>query len=650
MPRMPRIGAAADEPNRHGSYSAPGVTPMGNASGDQMQDLGRNIQRLGATIDVIAEKEQDRYDDAKKLQAANLYASSIEEDLDGPEGYTSKLGQDAAAGREAVLAKLAERRKAAEALLDNPVQREAFAAHADHLSRQAQSRVNAHYGQQVQVFEQGQLSAAFEQEAQNFRRAIAGAKGGTVAGDAGMAASRAMGRAEQLADSKGWREGPQREQLLRKARATLHEGAVREMISTQQPEKARQYLAGVPKDDLDGTTSDRLQDLVKRGTVADESLTLAQRLRTGGRPLLDQQKDLDDLRAKGLGAEVYDATWNRLRAYDAEDQQQRAVASVGVLQEAQVWGLKQENLRKPFAAMPPDQQQQIVRTGNVDRVAQFLEEGRWRTTPAGLDAYLKTSDAELRKIPSREALVDRYRQDLDNGKLEKLVERWHGLQEGKQGPGLAKFERDLVVAVYARRMNVLPPSDISKPSAAQVAEYEEFELRVDNAVRATTGGKPASPADYEKVLKGMVADKFQVGGALWGATEKVVAASTPAELNAGYTVTSSGREVYNQNISDAEKEQILQAIDVYNAAAAEFNKTAPLEQRAKLKPTTLAQIAEEWDQQQIEARAARTIEHERRRKQLLEAAQPGPRPGDQFLPPALQPGKTFTPPPMRPPR
>lgn len=126
---------------------------MRDYSGPQAVSLGRSFARLGAKQVRVAEKLQDRVDDAwTKEQLAHL-SNGYREILTSPDGYLNSQGREAVDGREDLVKALDEKRAALLGGAQNSTQREMFSQQAERDYQRALEMVDGHYVKQSRAWE-----------------------------------------------------------------------------------------------------------------------------------------------------------------------------------------------------------------------------------------------------------------------------------------------------------------------------------------------------------------------------------------------------------------------------------------------------------------------------------------------------------------
>lgn len=151
------------------AFTAGEVAPMTNPYAAPTAQLGEALTRAGGAVLEANDLLQRREDLATATEADNKLADATREILRSPQGYLTSLGRDARDRRQTTLEDLD---RAQQRVLDtlSPRQRAYISRAAAARYQAARAAIDAHYSEQVQVYEIGQTEAratSLLQEAQD---------------------------------------------------------------------------------------------------------------------------------------------------------------------------------------------------------------------------------------------------------------------------------------------------------------------------------------------------------------------------------------------------------------------------------------------------------------------------------------------------
>lgn len=537
MPRIP-LPSVQQTTSQAGQFSAPGVVPFQDTTGQQLQQAGQAMQQSGAQVSAMAAELQDQYDEARAKEADLALAYDVDTHVGG---YLQSVGKDATGdARQKALDAVQERRRSIEAGLGNDMQRRMFRQAADSRLLRASSVSGAHEARQTRVFAGSQAAARAE-------------AAGREAFDALMANDM-----EGFQDKKGLmlREvdaaatitgaGDDEKANLRLGATTqLHASIVKKLVDGGHATPARDYLEGA-KDEIAPEARTQLEGLVKNATRDEEAFHAANYY--ANRYPGDLLAQVDGIRGEALrekdplAVEIVDRAIARLEKDAARRNEETYRVKRDVLTEAQDW-IRAGN------QLTPEMRENLKRTNQQWKLDAWEEaNGASHTSDYGRRAWLTVSDDELLAMGSPEAVFDHYNTEVDTPKLEYLMSRYRQAAAAR-GQAVARTAEQEQKDVYAvdfrnealfqfRRLAEVPDgwalSD-RKEDAVMRSRFETFERNLklqaeqlakdrkeayprrqtindagDQIIRSTTyvddGGKPRSVSTMtnEQVQRAMV--------------------------------------------------------------------------------------------------------------------------------------------------
>jgi hypothetical protein len=220
------------------AFQAPGVEPMRDFTGEQIQKAGQAVQSFGTTVMKIADRLQGEIDDAKSKELYNIFASQA--DTIETQYLTLK-------GKDAVNDAMKTRNNLDAALTDvmgkaeNDVQKILLRNSAGVRMRSANSAIIKHSLVEQRDYDIKETGAKVDTLANDAIRYSAGWR--NPDGDFAIYYNSAKKEAGVLADKLGYdAKSAQREQLILKATNQIHGQVVQTQIDAQNLDQARDYL------------------------------------------------------------------------------------------------------------------------------------------------------------------------------------------------------------------------------------------------------------------------------------------------------------------------------------------------------------------------------------------------------------------------
>lgn len=220
------------------AFQAPGVEPMRDFTGEQLQKTGQAVQSFGTTVMKIADRLQGEFDDAKSKELYNTFAAQA--DTIETQYLTLK-------GKDAVGATMKTRNDLDAALTDvlgkteNEVQKMLLKNAAGVRIRSANSSIIKHSLVEQRDYDIKESGAQVDTFVNDAIRYSAGWR--NPEGDFAIYYGAAKDGANKLADKLGYdAKSAQREQLILKATNQIHGQVVQTQIDAQNLDQARDYL------------------------------------------------------------------------------------------------------------------------------------------------------------------------------------------------------------------------------------------------------------------------------------------------------------------------------------------------------------------------------------------------------------------------
>lgn len=220
------------------AFQAPGVEPMRNFTGEQIQKVGQAVQSAGTTVMKIADRLQGELDDAQVKELYNNFASTADEI---ETRYLTLKGKDAVDNAMKTRGDLDAAFKDVADKAQNDVQRVMLRNSANVRLRSANSSIIKHSLVEQRDYDVKESGAQVDTFVNDAIRYSAGWR--SPDGDFAIYYGAAKDGANKLADKLGYEaKSAQREQLLLKATNAIHGQVVQTQIDAQNLDQARDYL------------------------------------------------------------------------------------------------------------------------------------------------------------------------------------------------------------------------------------------------------------------------------------------------------------------------------------------------------------------------------------------------------------------------
>jgi hypothetical protein len=292
------------------AFQAPGVEPMRDFTGEQLQKTGQAVQSFGTTVMKIADRLQGELDDAQHKELYNNGASRVDEietrylTLKGKDAVDAamKTRQDIEAAFEDVMGKA-----------QNDVQRIMLRNSANVRLRSANSAIIKHSLVEQREYDVKESGAQVDSFVNDAIRYSAGWR--NPQGDFAIYYGAAKDGANKLADKLGYEaKSAQREQLLLKATNAIHGQVVQTQIDAQNLDQARDYLQRYGNE-MTPDTFGRAKKALEIGTADVKEQSLAEKFWAGsGNNIAGALK----LARENLSGKEEDQVVQRLKIFENE--------------------------------------------------------------------------------------------------------------------------------------------------------------------------------------------------------------------------------------------------------------------------------------------------------------------------------------------
>lgn len=272
MARVPVYDLPTQEASAGGmpTIQAPGVEPLRDFTGEQIQKAGQAVQSFGTTVMKIADRLQGELDDAKSKELYNSFASAADEI---ETSYLTLKGKDAVGGamkaRNDINALLEDYTGKAE----NDVQKIMFRNSASVRMRSSNNAIVRHSIVEQRDYDIKESGAKVDTLAGDAARYSLGFR--NPEGDFAIYYGAAKTEANKLADKLGYEaKSAQREQLLLKTTNMIHGNSMQGFIDGNRLDDARDYMQRYGNE-MTPETFQRSKKALEIGTAAVKEQSLA---------------------------------------------------------------------------------------------------------------------------------------------------------------------------------------------------------------------------------------------------------------------------------------------------------------------------------------------------------------------------------------
>lgn len=297
-------------------FVAPATVPERNQTGQQIADVGGNVQQFGAGLASLARQKQSEVDAAQLREADNRAADEVRKALYDPDnGYKSKTGRAALGDtRERAFTDLNSQLEKIESGLANDFQRARFRELVDDRLTDANQVADNHETMQRRAYGIGETKAGIDNGIADMVNAI-----GTPNFDKEFAA--VMDTADELND---WMQGgPEERKALRLETATkAHTAVIEDLVRRDQGAVAADYLKAVRKE-LDPAARPKLDALVDNAKSNAQAWAVADELQKTGQSFAQKREAVAALvHSNKMSPKTAEHTLELINSFDDSEWQQ----------------------------------------------------------------------------------------------------------------------------------------------------------------------------------------------------------------------------------------------------------------------------------------------------------------------------------------
>lgn len=525
MPTLPASLGERPPPRPAANVASLSFGQPGEASqAQELMGASRQFGALGNELHAEFLKEKRRIDEAKVEDAFNTLRQQQIDLTIGDQGFKNIRGGDAV--KQPLLKSYSERfsqvGKTLADGLDTPEQKAEFQKRFRLAQDQLSQGVLLHVIEQKDVYHKAQTRATIDVERQT------AATHWNSPADVMASLERMNAAIDSEASRLGMDATVAKDLKLTEAGKT-HAAIIGQAVASGNYQYAQAWLT-THKGEMSAEAIAHAENAVKTAGVKDESLRLSMGL-TGN--LTAQRKTLDELFTAGkIGADVRDATLNRIEHDWQQRKAQQAEGEKALLGNAYDWVLK--NPGASVMDMPTTMYNGLKNTGHLSAVASF---SRVNGKPETDDTVYYGLRQMAANEPEAFAQLDllKSRDKLAPHDWQRLVEAQSSIAKGDAKA--MQLERVVSGAVKSIRADVaaagidMTPKEGS-PQAKQTAAFmSELHRTLDEAQRKNGG--PLSPDEARKIGLGLLKEGWIQGSGIFF-DDKVRRFQTPAEQRGAF--------------------------------------------------------------------------------------------------------------------
>lgn len=541
-----------------GRYGAQSVTPMQNATGDQLEQAGRAASSLGQGLARIGEQLSDAYDEARATEADALFGDVIREQWEGEKGYRWRVGKEAAESHREVVDAIEKKRRELEGSLTNELQRTMFRRSAQARAERAMSAIGEHRQREILRFSEAESVARIKGLAED--AATFGKDGPDQAFRDGL-----VNEARKLAATRGY--GPeQTKELLTDSLTDMHASFLGGLLAKQMPDLAAQYVeqhAG----EMRPSVANGFREQVQRHAIADRSTKLSMELMQTAemaaqaeavdispvQKLEWMQRQLDDRFQRGeITAAVRDATLTRLDREWAQRRENVAAEQLDLLNKGEKWLF--ENPGKTL--LDWSEYTKASERGILPQLLSFQSSRRQFNDPQVEESLMQMEDEQLAQMSPQEFSAA-FAGSLSPNRMD-YWRRRVAKARGEASPEDLGFlsQRERVKWLWREFKNIKPDAVLSTQQNQEFAAWEkEFNDRLVNWQRGKNKGKLTDQdvIDYIKFEREENLVLLETGMMFKDIEQRPLSALTPEEQAQAFVVLDKIGKVRVRDFTNEEQ-------------------------------------------------------------------------------------------------
>lgn len=456
---MVRVPQVSQQAGLSAQIQAPGVAPVQDQTGRQLQQFGRGLEIAGQGAQRLGDEITESEDNARIKEADALFADYVRGALNPNDGYRSRLGKDAGEGYKQVQQDIADKRKFLAGTLRNDRQRQLFDQTAQVRVGQAQGVIDGHAAQQTRVYEMAETAASIEGRKADYQASL---------GDPNaMALHMQLLRNDvaDLAEMNG--RGPKEaKRMLLEQETAMHGAALDGFIGAGETASARDYFRAY-EGSMEVGARERARSIISKAELGDRAQSLL--MKHADKSLLDVIELSDKEHAAGKISDKVRAEWvRRAESRTLVTRRETSIREANALQQAQ------EMIA--LGPLPPDVQQELEDTDQQWKLDAWVAgDGAWKTTPYGFKQYLTVTDGELAEFKSAEEVFSTYRAEMSDRDLGGMVARWKGVQVAI-GKAAGLSDEDALKINRDKQLRVLYRKRLGGDIDAEKADFDEADF------------------------------------------------------------------------------------------------------------------------------------------------------------------------------
>ena len=575
MPTVPQYDLPSVEMSsgQAPAFTAPGVQPMADVAGKQIQEQGQTMLKAGLALKKLGDDINFDLAEAGAKQDTNKLSDEIRNIV---VEYGKLNGKEAVDNREKYIKQVEDKITAISdenANSDQPkgylaLRQQLFTNAANARRQVATGQIDSHYLPQLKNWQIGESKAAIHNSIndaavaasdwQNPAGNFAKFKGTLIINVDDLAVKSGLTKidektGEKVADT----ESPQYKELMRTSLTALHTDVIRNFVAKDQDGMAAAYLKA-NKSEIAADKLDELTKLIGENGTATTSLNIARQL-TG--TLSEQVAAVDKMYADGkINQKVYDSTIARVEHNWHRSQTVKSEWEKGLIGNAQAW--LDANKDKTAEDLPAQVKLNLQNSGHWATIKGYAKNGRFENDPKTWGEIVSMPQSTLAEMtPSQ--FYTRYRGKLDDAHLEQGIALLNNSRGDTKNPNTIQIvTTNEMVSRAAKEAKIIPfKGQANEDQQKNLGLFESAVQREVDSIAATLpkGQKPSN-TEVQRAIDKVLLDKVKIDE-FGRDPEKpmLFVRNDPKAMQNAY-VTVNGRDIYLSKIPTMDQEKYTQKL------------------------------------------------------------------------------------------
>lgn len=554
------------------AFQAPGVQPMADVAGKQIQEQGQTLMKAGLALKKLGDDINFDLAEAGAKEDTNKLSDHIRNVV---VDYGKLTGKEAVDQRENYIKQVNDKITEISdetSQSDKPkgyleLRQQLFTNAANARRQVAMGQIDSHYLPQLKNWQIGEAKSAIHNSIndaavaagdwQNPTGNFAKFKGTLLVNVNELAMKSGLVKIDENGEKVADTESPQYKELMRASLTTLHTDVIRNFVAKDQDGMAGAYLKA-NKGEIAADKLDELTKLIGENGTATTSLNISRQL-TG--TLSEQLAAVDKMYADGkINQKVYDSTVARVEHNWQRQQGQKAEWEKGLIGNAQAW--LDANKDKGAEDLPAQMKLNLQNSGHWATIKSYSKNGRFENDAKTWGEIINMPQTTLGEMtPSQ--FYTKYRGKLDDSHLEQGMALLSNARGDTKNPNTIQIvTTNELVSRAAKEAKIIPfKGQANEDQQKNLGLFETAVQREVDAIAATLpkGHKPSN-TEVQKAIDKVLLDKVKIDE-FGRDPEKpmLFVRNDPKQMQNAY-VTVEGRDIYLAKIPAMDQEKYTQKL------------------------------------------------------------------------------------------